>query len=56
MGADPKPRKKKQDDLTREQRYTVEKIVFVVEPRFQNEGNRTIGSVLLKLMQYEVDT
>lgn len=56
MDTGPKPRKKKQDDLTHEQRYTVEKVVFVVEPRFQTEGDRTIGSVLLKLMQYEVET
>lgn len=56
VGTDPTTHKKKQDDLTHEQRYTVEKITFVVEPRFQTEGNRTIGSVLLKLMQYEVET
>lgn len=56
VGANQSPDKKKQNDLTHEQRYTIEKITFVVEPRFQTTGDRTIGSVLLKLMQYEVET
>lgn len=56
VGANQNPDKKKQNDLTHEQRYAIEKITFVVEPRFQTAGDRTIGSVLLKLMQYEVET
>ena len=55
MGADSKTHNKKQDDLTYEQQYKVGKITFVVEPRFQTEGNRTLGSVLLSLMQNEID-
>ena len=46
----------RQDDLLREQRYTVERITFIVEPRFKTEGNRTISSVLFQLMQCEIDT
>ena len=55
MATDPIVHNKKQDDLSHEQRYTVEKITFVVEPRFKTEGNRTIASVLFQLMQYEID-
>lgn len=55
MGIKQDPNEKRQDDLTREQRYIIEKITFVVEPRFQPSGNRTISSVLLELMQYEVE-
>lgn len=44
-----------QNDLAQEQSYTIGKITFVVEPRFRSEGNETLGSVLVKLMQSEID-
>ena len=55
MGTKPAVHKQEQEEFLREQRYTVEKMTFVVEPRFQTEGNRTIGTVLLRLMQYETE-
>lgn len=55
MGADPTVHSKEQDEIMHEQRYTVEKMTFIVEPRFQTEGNRTLGTVLLNLMQYETE-
>ena len=44
-----------QEDLLQEQRYTVEKTTFIVEPRFKTEGRRSIASVLFQLMQNEID-
>ena len=55
VGTDPTVHKNEQDEFMHEQRYTVEKMTFVVEPRFQTEGNRTLGTVLLSLMQHETE-
>ncbi len=54
--ADPIAHSKEQEELVQEQRYTVEKITFIVEPRFKTEGTRSIASVLFQLMQYEIDS
>lgn len=56
MGKDPYAHNKEQGDLLQEQRYTVGRITFVVEPRFRTDGKRSIASVLFQLMQYEIDT
>lgn len=56
MGADPIAHNKEQEDLLQEQRYTVGKMTFIVEPRFQTAGNRTIASVLFQLMQCEIES
>ncbi len=56
MCADPIAHSKEQEELVQEQKYTVEKITFIVEPRFKTEGNRSIASVLFQLMQYEIDS
>ena len=56
VGADPIAHNKEQEDLLQEQRYTVGKITFIVEPRFQAEGNRSIASVLFQLMQCEIES
>lgn len=56
VGTDPIAHNKEQEDLLQEQRYTVGKITFIVEPRFQAEGNRSIASVLLQLMQCEIES
>lgn len=55
MGTDPTVHKNEQDEFMHEQRYTVDKMTFIVEPRFQTEGIRTLGTVLLSLMQYETE-
>lgn len=55
VGTDPIAHKKEQEELMKEQRYTVGKITFIVEPRFQVEGKRSIASVLFQLMQCEID-
>lgn len=44
-----------QKELEQEQSYTIEDTTFIVQPRFRTEGKETIGSVLIKLMQNEVD-
>lgn len=49
-------KKQEQDILEREQRYTVGKIDFIVKPKFKSDCKETLGSVLLKLMQNEVDS
>ena len=36
--------------------YQVEGKTFIVEPVFQSEGQETIGTVLLKLMQSDMST
>ena len=56
MGTDPDTRKEKQEDLTQEQQYSIGRITFVVEPRFNDEAKETLGSILLKLMKSEVAT
>ena len=55
MGTDPIVHPKEQEEFMREQRYTIEKMTFVVESRFQTEGRRTLGTVLLSLMQHEAE-
>ena len=56
MGENPYAHNKEQEDLLQEQRYTIERITFIVEPRFKTEGKRSIASVLFELMQYEIDS
>ena len=56
VGGEPYAHSKEQEDLLQEQRYTVEKITYIVEPRFKTEGKRTIASVLFELMQCEIDS
>lgn len=56
VGMDPIARNKEQEDLLQEQRYTVGKITFIVEPRFQTDGKRSIATVLFQLMQCEIDS
>lgn len=56
VSAEPIAHNDEQEDLLQEQRYAVEKITFIVEPRFKTEGNRSIASVLFQLMQYEIDS
>ena len=42
MGENPYAHNKEQEDLLQEQRYTIERITFIVEPRFKTEGKRSI--------------
>ena len=44
-----------QENLELEQSYTFGKTTFIVESRFRSEGIETLGSVLVKLMQNDVD-
>ena len=44
-----------QKELEQEQSYTIENTTFIVQPKFRTDGKETIGSVLIKLMQNEVD-
>ena len=55
MCEEPIAHNQEQEDLLQEQRYTVEKTTFIVEPRFKTEGRRSIASVLFQLMQNEID-
>ena len=56
MCADPTENmEEQQEGLEQEQSYTIGKTTFIVESRFQSEGKETLGSVLVKLMQNEVD-
>lgn len=55
MGKSQKSHKKQQEDLMCEQIFTFEKVTIVVEPRFKTDGTETLGSVILKLIQNEVD-
>ena len=43
------------EPLTEEQTYTIDRMVFSVQPVFKQEGNATLGTVLLRLMQNEVE-
>ena len=56
VGTDPIAHNKEQEDLLQEQRYTVGKITFIVEPRFQTDGKRSIATALFQLMQCEIDS
>ena len=49
--------KKKQnaDELSQEQRYTVEKTVFIVTPVFKESGDSTLFSALIRLMRNDID-
>ncbi len=44
------------DVLDAEQRYEVGDVVFIVEPTFRQESNNTLATILLNLMQGEVET
>ena len=56
MGTDPIINtEEQQNELEQVQSYTIDKVTFVVEPRFRTTGCETLGSVLIKLMQNEVD-
>lgn len=44
-----------QQELEQEQTYIVGNTTFIVEPKFRADGQETLGSVLLKLMQNEID-
>lgn len=44
-----------QKGFEQEQSYTIENTTFIVQPKFRTDGKETIGSVLIKLMQKEVD-
>ena len=44
-----------QQELEQEQTYMVGNTTFIVEPIFRADSQETLGSVLLKLMQNEID-
>ena len=44
-----------QQELEQEQTYMVGNTTFIVEPKFRADSQETLGSVLLKLMQNEID-
>lgn len=44
-----------QQELEQEQTYMVGNTTFIVEPKFRADSQETVGSVLLKLMQNEID-
>lgn len=44
-----------QQELEQEQAYMVGNTTFIVESKFRADGQETLGSVLLKLMQNEID-
>ena len=43
------------DDLEIQQQYEIGNTVFIIEPSFKSDGYETLGSLLLKLMQNEVN-
>ena len=44
------------DGLDTEQRYEVGDLVFIVKPTFKQESKHTLATILLSLMQGEVET
>ena len=44
------------DELEAEQKYEVGDTVFTVKPVFKEEGKNTLATILLSLMQGEVET
>ena len=42
-------------ELTQEQSYKVEDIIFVVEPVFKEDNSKTLSTALFSLMREEVD-
>ena len=44
-----------QQELEQEQTYMVGNTPFIVEPKLGADSQETLGSVLLKLMQNEID-
>lgn len=42
-------------ELTQEQNYKVEEILFVVEPVFKEDNSKTLSTALFSLMRGEVD-
>lgn len=42
-------------ELTQEQNYKVEDILFVVEPVFKEDNSKTLTTALFSLMRDEVD-
>ena len=44
-----------QQELEQEQTYMVGNTTFIVESKFRADSQETLGSVLLKLMQNEID-
>ncbi len=42
-------------ELTQEQSYKVEDILFVVEPVFKEDNSKTLSTALFSLMRDEVD-
>lgn len=42
-------------ELTQEQRYKVEEILFVVEPVFKEDTSKTLSNALFSLMRDEVN-
>ena len=44
-----------QQELEQEQTYMVGNTTFIVELKFRADSQKTLGSVLLKLMQNEID-
>ncbi len=47
--------KQNADELSQEQRYTVEKTVFIVTPVFKESGDATLFSALIRLMRSDID-
>ena len=43
------------NELSQEQRYTVDKNVFIVTPVFKEAGDATLVSALMRLMRNEID-
>ncbi len=42
-------------ELTQQQNYKVDDILFVVEPVFKEDNSKTLSSALFSLMRNEVD-
>lgn len=42
-------------ELTQEQRYKVEELLFVVEPVFKEDTSKTLSNALFSLMRDEVN-
>ncbi len=45
----------KQNSLVHEATYHIGKTVFIVQPVFKEAGHETLGEVLLKFMQSEME-
>ena len=44
------------ENLSREQTYEVKGMLFVVQPIFKKESNKTLGVALIRLMESDIDS